>query len=190
MEPGKDFPRINQVVVRVRQVRWSPSVAPCDRCSQAAKRVSDATRTAIDVDLDHPVLLQVIVSVHCCQVCQHFFRAQPPFLRSDATYTNRVVAKAVASVHEDGMAVRRVAHRLARDFWVRPSERMIRVWSHHLPYARPARLALVPQLHRPPDGAQSDDDSALVARGATVVGDGGDRVRTLSLAAELTPQQS
>ena len=39
-----------------------------------------------------------------------------------------MVAKAVASVYEDGMAFRRVAARLARDFWVRPSEAMIRHW--------------------------------------------------------------
>jgi len=86
------------------------------------------SRTAIDVDLDHPVLLLGTVSVHRCQGCGRHFRAQPPFLRPDATYTIRVVEKAVASVVEDGMAMTRVARRLARDFWVRPSEGMVRRW--------------------------------------------------------------
>ncbi len=58
----------------------------------------------------------------------HYFRAQPPFLRPDVIYTNRVVSKAVASVFEDGMAMRRVSNRLARDFYVHPSEGIIRQW--------------------------------------------------------------
>lgn len=91
---------------------------------------------ALDIDLDHPVLLLIAVSVHYCQPCRHYFRAQPPFLRPDASYTNRVVQKAVQSVYHDGMAFRRVADRLARDFWVQPSEGSIRRWcriaSQHL----------------------------------------------------------
>jgi transposase-like protein len=90
--------------------------------------VWDATRTAIDIDLDAPVLLGVVVSVHHCRKCQRYFRAQPPFLRPDAIYTQRVVAKAIAAVYQDGLAFRRVAERLARDFWVRPSEAIIRRW--------------------------------------------------------------
>lgn len=102
--------------------------APCDRCQHPAPRYSTAERVAIDLDLHQPVLLSVTVSVHHCMACQHYFRAQPPFLRSDAIYTNRVVDKAVQSVYRDGMAVRRVSQRLAADFWVQPSEGMIRGW--------------------------------------------------------------
>ena len=43
------------------------------------------------------VLLLVTVSVHQCDPCNHYFRAQPPFLRPDAIYTNRVVEKACTS---------------------------------------------------------------------------------------------
>jgi hypothetical protein len=39
-----------------------------------------------------------------------------------------VVNKAIYSVYKDGMAFRCVARRLARDFWVKPSEAMIRRW--------------------------------------------------------------
>jgi hypothetical protein len=121
-------PAINQMPCAVRHVRCSRPALPCDRCQQPAPRVWDTTRTAIDIDLDHPVLLQVTVSVHYCAACRHHFRLQPPFLRPDAVYTNRVVAKAVAAVFHDGMAVTRVGARLARDFWVRPSDAMIRRW--------------------------------------------------------------
>jgi hypothetical protein len=116
------------VACHVRHVRWSLPELPCDRCWRPAGRVWHAARTAVDLDLDRPVLLLVTVSVHRCRPCRHFFRAQPPFLRPDAVYTNRVVATAVRSVYADGMAFGRVAARLARDFWVRPSEATIRGW--------------------------------------------------------------
>ena len=93
-----------------------------------APRYSTTTGVAFDIDLDQPVLLLMSVSIHFCPSCRHYFRAQPPFLRPDASYTNRVVQKAVQSVYHDGMAFRRVTDRLARDFWVQPSEGSIRRW--------------------------------------------------------------
>lgn len=112
----------------MREVAYLLPTLPCDRCQQPAARFSTAERVAIDLDLDHPILLLITLSVHCCVPCRHYFRAQPPFLRPDASYTNRVVATAVAAVYQDGMAIRRVPERLARDFWVRPSEASIRQW--------------------------------------------------------------
>ncbi len=126
--PDSSPPRTNQVSLSIRRVLWSLPIAPCDRCSGPAKRFWETTRTAIDVDLDQPILLQVVVSVHFCPTCRHHFRAQPPLLRPDAIYTKRVVAKAVASVYSDHLPFGRVAQRLARDFWVQPSERMVRLW--------------------------------------------------------------
>jgi hypothetical protein len=120
--------RLNQVACRVRHVRWSLAELPCDRCRRPARRVWHAARTAVDLDLDRPVLLLVTVSVHRCRPCRRVFRAQPPFLRPDAVSTNRVVATAVQSVSADGMAFGRVAARLARDFWGRPSEATSRGW--------------------------------------------------------------
>jgi hypothetical protein len=121
-------PRINHTLCTVHRVCWNPTVRDCDRCQRPAGRVWAVTRTAIDADLDGPIRLAVTVSVHHCRPCDHYFRAQPPFLRPDATYVQRVVLKAIQSVYEDGMAMRRVPERLARDFWVRPSEKTIRLW--------------------------------------------------------------
>jgi hypothetical protein len=119
---------VQSTACTIRRVSWSLASAVCDRCGRSALRVWDATRAAIDIDLDQPVLLAIVVSVHRCPPCRRYFRAQPPFLRSGATYADRVVLKAVQSVHQDGMAMRRVPARLARDFWVRPSEKMVRLW--------------------------------------------------------------
>jgi len=119
---------INYTPCQIRQVDFLPPLVPCDRCGQDAGRVDVATRTAIDIDLDHPAVLAVRVGVHYCPPCRHYFRAQPPFLRRDAIFTRRVVRKAIEAVYIDGMAFRTVGQRLARDFWVQPSEAIIRRW--------------------------------------------------------------
>lgn len=121
-------PTINQTVCQIRELSYRLPETPCDRCQQPAPAFSTATRVAIDLNLDQPVLLAVVVSIHHCQLCRHYFRVQPPFLRPDAIYANRVVSTAVQSVYQDGMAIRRVSQRLARDFWVQPSEKMVRCW--------------------------------------------------------------
>ncbi|MBV9328539.1 MAG: hypothetical protein JO352_32905 [Chloroflexi bacterium] len=114
--------------VSFRRVSWSFPTVNCPRCGRDAPRVWDATRVAIDIDLDQPIVLAVEVSVHVCATCGRMFRAQPPFLRPRAIYTRRVVQKAVEAVFCDGMAVRCVPDRLARDFWIKPDEKMVRLW--------------------------------------------------------------
>ena len=62
-----------------------------------------------------------------CHVQTHVSCAAS-FLRPRAIYTRRVVQKAIEAVFCDGLAMRSVPDRLARDFWVKPSEKMVRVW--------------------------------------------------------------
>jgi len=121
-------PAVLSVPCTIRQVRWSHTSLSCPQCGNPAPRVWDVTRIAIDIDLEQPVILAVDVSVHRCRPCSREFRAQPPFLRPDAIYTRRVVQKAVEAVYCDGLAARSVPDRLARDFYVRPSEKMVRLW--------------------------------------------------------------
>jgi hypothetical protein len=89
-----------------RQVRWSLPSVECLHCGGPAPRLWNARRVAVDIDLDQPIVLAVVVSVHVCAVCSRMFRAQPPFLRPRAIYTQRVVQKAIESVYCDGLAVR------------------------------------------------------------------------------------
>jgi hypothetical protein len=114
--------------VSFRRVCWSFPSVTCPRCGNDAQRVWDSTRVAVDIDLDQPIVLLVEISVHVCAACSCMFRAQPPFLRPRAIYTRRVVQKAVEAVFCDGMAARCVPDRLARDFWVKPDEKMVRLW--------------------------------------------------------------
>ena len=95
-------PAVEQTTCQFRHVRWSDEEAACPQCQHPAPRVWETARSAIDIDLDRPAVLLVQVSVHRCPACGHFFRAQPPFLRPGANYTNRVVTKAVAAVFQDG----------------------------------------------------------------------------------------
>jgi hypothetical protein len=112
----------------IRQVRWTFPSVNCPDCGVDAPRMWDVWRVAVDIDLDQPIVLAVEVSVHVCASCSRMFRAQPPFLRPRGIYTRRVVQKAVEAVYRDGLAARSVPDRLARDFWVRPSEKMVRLW--------------------------------------------------------------
>jgi hypothetical protein len=111
-----------------KDLRFGPELGRCERCLRWCARQWDVPRFALDLCLDGIGLLRVLVGVYFCKDCQTYFRAQPPFLRRDASYTNRVVATAAASVFEDGMSFRKTVERLARDFWLRPGEATIRNW--------------------------------------------------------------
>jgi hypothetical protein len=119
---------VNQTVCTFCKVDYHLPDALCDRCGCMAQSCSTTERIAVDVNLQQPVLLLVSVTVHFCRDCHHYFRAQPLFLRKDAIYSRSVVQKAVDAVYQDGMAMRRVPERMARDFWVRPSDGMIQQW--------------------------------------------------------------
>jgi hypothetical protein len=123
-----DISQVEAVSLTVRTVDFGLPSVTCSACQQGARRVWDTERVAIDIDLEHPVTLLVRVSVHYCGRCERYFCSQPVFLRPDAIYCNRVVMLAAQSVYNDGMAMVRVAQRLARDFWVQPSEASIRQW--------------------------------------------------------------
>ena len=82
MEPNRAA--VHTTPCAFRQVRWSFGTTECQRCGGRAPRLWDATRVAVDIDLEQPVVLAVVVSVHVCPVCSRMFRAQPPFLRPRA----------------------------------------------------------------------------------------------------------
>lgn len=125
---SEDVPVVNQTLCKICEIEYQLETTACDRCGQPSPGFSTAQRTAIDLNLDQPVLLHITISVHHCAPCYHYFRVQPPFLRPDAIYTNRVVSRTVSAVYEDGMALRRVPTRMGRDFWVQPSEGSVRGW--------------------------------------------------------------
>lgn len=112
----------------VKKLRYSPPTCCCEGCGQSSPWVWHAQRLVYDPCLEGPVLLWVEAGVYRCAICARYFRAQGPFMQLYSSYTRRVVQTAVDAVLRDGMPIRRVAARMARDFWVRPSEASIRRW--------------------------------------------------------------
>jgi hypothetical protein len=90
----------------VRHVRHSLPSAQCKQCGQAARRVWEVSRTAIDVDLDHPVLLLVTVSVHrCCTCSRHFPKFSFHFSAPMPSMPSGCARRLSFSVYEDGVCL-------------------------------------------------------------------------------------
>jgi transposase-like protein len=114
--------------IQLTKVRHAPDLAPCPTCQHACRRQWTASRTALDLGLEGPCVLDVEVGVYVCSTCQRHFRHCPPFLRPRGIYTRRVVECVLASVFDDAMSIARVVERMARDFCLRISESTIRFW--------------------------------------------------------------
>ena len=78
-------------------------------------------RHAIDLHLDHPVVLQIRVGCYRCPACaacseRPCFRTPLPFIEPGCSYVTRARQKLVESIELDGMAIGKAVARLARDF--------------------------------------------------------------------------
>ena|SRR5258706_11764035 len=97
----------------------SYSHQPCPRCGRAAYRDRVFRRRLHDVgDLvsGRPHELEVVYSQHCCSACRKYFSVDVSDLAPPGGhYTHRVMALAVRSVVEDGLAYRPASWRLWRD---------------------------------------------------------------------------
>ena len=112
----------------VKVVEYAPQTANCPHCGAPSKRHSKRVRHPIDIDLDHPVILECIVGVYKCPNGCGFFRIQPPFLSKGAHYTNRAKEKCVVSIRDDQMPISSVPQRVARDFSIYPVKSTIHLW--------------------------------------------------------------
>jgi hypothetical protein len=96
---------------------------PCPRCGTRAPRHDGAVRHAIDLHLDHPVVLRIKVGCYRCPACaacseKPGFRTPLPFIEPGCIYVTRARQKLVEAVELDGMAIGKAVGRLARDFHV------------------------------------------------------------------------
>jgi len=91
--------------------------APCPTCGAQSKRTSKSRRQLRDLGLHHPIVLEVVQSVHYCKRCDgHFKLPIDDLAEPGSLFTNRVKEKALASVFEDGLPVDTVVLRMLRDF--------------------------------------------------------------------------
>ncbi len=125
--PGEYLPDVTEGVVRVEDlprpklVRRSRNYGkrPCPSCGHGAYRNRTQTRTLRDVGdpvSERPRDILLTVSQHHCTRCGKYFLADASDLAPPGSrYTNRVVAKAVRLVVEDGLPYRPASWRMWRD---------------------------------------------------------------------------
>ena len=92
----------------------------CPRCGTDSPRHGGAVRHAVDLHLDHPVVLRIHVGCYRCPSCNEnpCFRTPLPFVAPRCFYVSRARQKLVEAVELDGMAIGKAVARLARDFHV------------------------------------------------------------------------
>jgi hypothetical protein len=125
--PGEYLPDSTEGVVRVEDlpepkvVRRSRDYArrPCPDCGHKAYRNRRQSRMLHDVGdpvSERPREILLVVSQHRCSRCGNYFLADTSDLAPPGShYTNRVVAKAVRLVVEDGLPYRSASWHMWRD---------------------------------------------------------------------------
>lgn len=125
--PGEYLPDPTQSLQRIEDLprpkflKQSRSYrhSPCPRCGRAAYRDRIFHRRLHDVgDLvsGRPQEIDLVYSQHHCSACRKYFSVDTSDLAPPGgRYTHRVMALAVRSVVEDGLAYRNASWRLWRD---------------------------------------------------------------------------
>ena len=91
--------------------------APCPLCGGVSRKHSTSRRQLRDLGLDHPVVLEVIQSVHYCKQCDGYFKLPIGELAEPGSlFTLAVKEKALASVFQDSLPIDAVVLRMLRDF--------------------------------------------------------------------------
>lgn len=123
-------PTIARLGVEIKLLDANFKSYPCPRCGTESPRHDSAVRHAIDLHLDHPVVLRIHVGCYRCPACaacseQPGFRTPLPFIEPRCIYVTRARQKLVEAIELDGMAIASRAFgigkalaRLARDFHV------------------------------------------------------------------------
>jgi hypothetical protein len=134
-------PTIARLGVEIKLLDANFKSYACPRCGTDSPRHDSAVRHAIDLHLDHPVVLQIKVGCYRCPSCkeQRGFRTPLPFLDSRCLFVTRARQKLVEAIELDGMAILKAVKRLARDFHVTIARST--GWEWHRA-AAPANVAL------------------------------------------------
>lgn len=112
----------------VKLLHCDPPQAIHQSCQSTCPRRQRRTRTLLTRATELPCLLIALVGVYKCPTCDCHWTSQPPDARPHALYTESVRVLATDSIDEDGMPVRKVPHRLKRDFGLSPHHTTARQW--------------------------------------------------------------
>lgn len=113
-------PTIARLGVEIKVLDADFKSYPCPRCGTTAPRHDGAVRHAIDLHLDHPVVLRIHVGCYRCPACveKPGFRTPLAFIEPGCIYVTRARQKLVEAIELDGMAIGKAVARLGRDFHV------------------------------------------------------------------------
>ena len=93
--------------------------AACPQCGALSRKRSTSRRQLRDLGLHHPLVLEVVQSVHYCTNCHRHFKLPVDDLAEPGSrFTRAVKDKALASVFEDGLPIEATVLRMLRDFHV------------------------------------------------------------------------
>lgn len=111
-------PNIARLDVQVKIINANFRTFPCPKCGTESPRHDRDVRHAIDIGLEHPVLLSIEVGVYRCPKCRkkRNFRTPLVFLGPHDTYVQRCRQKVVEAIDIDQMPIGRAADRVKRDF--------------------------------------------------------------------------
>ena len=114
---GQTIARLN---VEVKFIDVDFRSYPCPRCGTDSPRHDGAVRHAIDIGLNHPVVLQIKVGCYRCPRCRKRpnFRTPLDFLAPYHRFVSRCRQKVAESVELDKMPISLAGRRLERDFHV------------------------------------------------------------------------
>ena len=101
-------PTIARLNVEIKLLDANFKSYPCPRCGTESPRHDSAVRHAIDLHLDHPVVLQIKVGCYRCPACvacseKPCFRTPLPFIEPGCIYVTRARQKLVEAIELDGM---------------------------------------------------------------------------------------
>jgi transposase len=103
--------------------------APCPSCGRVCRRRSRGERQLRDLGLTHPVVLEVHYSKHYCSSCEQYFNAPMEDLAEPGSlFTSEVKKKALATVLQDRVPLRKAVDRMLRDFYVHVPLSTLQAW--------------------------------------------------------------
>jgi transposase len=114
--------------IEIKVIRNAPDVLVHDKCGTPCKRHQVRYRHAWDRGEQVPTLLHIEVASYECPTCDCFWTSEAPGVGPRRRYTDRARKLAVDSVNEDRMPIRRVEHRLERDFGLEPVPSTVHNW--------------------------------------------------------------
>ncbi len=120
--------KVRYQALEVKVLDFADNTLAHEPCGTVCKRHLQRWRVLWERGTEVPVVLLVGVGVYECVRCGRYWTSPLPFAGPRWRYTEGVRKLAVDSIEEDRMPIRRVEHRLERDFGLSPVPSTLHGW--------------------------------------------------------------